>query len=55
MTSASGLALVGGDGAPVNRVTDHVDDAANGLLADGDGDGEALILNNITATAAAEP
>ena len=49
MTSASGLALVGGDGAPlVNRVTDHVDDAANGLLADGDGDGEALVLNNIT-------
>ena len=49
VTSASGLALVGGDGAPlVNRVTDHVDDAANGLLADGDGDGEALVLNNIT-------
>ena len=49
VTSASGLALVGGDGAPlVNRVTDHVDDAAKGLLADGDGDGEALVLNNIT-------
>ena len=49
VTSASVLALVGGDGAPlVNRVTDHLDDAGNGLLADGDGDGEALILNNIT-------
>ena len=47
--SVDGLALVGGDGAPlVNRVTDHVDDAANGLLADRDGDGEALVLNNIT-------
>jgi len=44
-----GLALVGGDGAPlVNRVADNVDDATKGLLADGDGDGEALILNNIT-------
>ena len=38
-----------GAGAPlVNQVTDHIDDAAKGLLADGDGDGEALILNNIT-------
>ena len=38
-----------GAGAPlVNQVTDHTDDAAKGLLADGDGDGEALILNNIT-------
>merc|ERR1719458_1586186 len=47
--SVDGLALVGGDGAPlVNRVADHVDDAAKGLLAHGDGDGEALILNNIT-------
>ena len=47
--SVDGLALVGGDGTPlVNRVTDHVDDAAKGLLADGDGDGEALLLNNIT-------
>merc|ERR1719249_151905 len=47
--SVDGLALVGGDGAPlVNRVADHVDDTAKGLLADGDGDGEALILNNIT-------
>ena len=44
-----GLALVGGDGTPlVNRVTDHVDDAAKGLLADRDGDGEALLLRNIT-------
>ena len=32
----------------VNQVTDHIDDAAKGLLADADGDGEALILNNIT-------
>ena len=40
--SVDGLALVGGDGTPlVNRVTDHVDDAAKGLLADRDGDGEA--------------
>merc|ERR1712183_410648 len=47
--SVDGLALVGGDGAPlVDRVADHVDDAAKGLLAHGDGDGEALILNNIT-------
>merc|ERR1711936_560336 len=47
--SVDGLALVGGDGAPlINRVADHVDDATKGLLADGDGDGEALILNNIT-------
>ena len=30
--SVDGQALVGGDGAPlVNRVTDHVNDAANGL------------------------
>ena len=44
-----GLALVGGDGTTlVNRVTDHVDDAAKGLLADRDGDGEALLLRNIT-------
>merc|ERR1740123_2985867 len=44
-----GLALVSGDGSPlVNRVADHVDDAAKGLLAHGDGDGESLILNNIT-------
>ena len=47
--SVDGLALVGGDGTPlVNRVTDHVDDAAKGLLADRDGDGEALLLRNIT-------
>merc|ERR1719341_2092753 len=47
--SVDGLALVGGDGAPlVDRVADHVDDAAKGLLAHRDGDGEALILNNIT-------
>ena len=46
--SVDGLALVGGDGTPlVNRVTDHVDDAAKGLLTNGDGDGEALILNDI--------
>ena len=30
--NVDGQALVGGDGAPlVNRVTDHVNDAANGL------------------------
>ena len=47
--SVDGLALVGGDGTHlVNRVTDHVDDAAKGLLADRDGDGEALLLRNIT-------
>merc|ERR1719507_823439 len=47
--SVDGLALVGGDGAPlVNRVADHVDDTAKGLLAHRNGDGEALILNNIT-------
>ena len=47
--SVDGLTLVGGDGAPlVNRVTDHLDDAANGILAAGDGDGESLVLNNIT-------
>merc|ERR1711997_1284112 len=38
--SVDGLTLVGGDGAPlVNWVADHVDDAAKGLLAHGDGDG----------------
>merc|ERR1719341_2015805 len=36
------------DGHLVEGVADHVDDAAKGLLAHGDGDGEALILNNIT-------
>merc|ERR1711997_1153412 len=47
--SVDGLALVGGDGAPlVDWVADHVDDAAKALLAHRDGDGEALILNNIT-------
>merc|ERR1712055_1098109 len=47
--SVDGLALVSGDGAPlVDRVSDHVDDAAKGLLAHRDGDGETLILNNIT-------
>ena len=47
--SVDGLALVGGDGAPlVNRVTNHVDDAAKGLLADRDGEGEPLLLRNIT-------
>merc|ERR1719397_1632580 len=47
--SVDGLTLVGGDGAPlVNWVADHVDDTAKGLLAHGGGDGEALILNNIT-------
>ena len=47
--SVDGLTLVGGDGAPlVNWVADHVDDTAKGLLAHGDGDGEALILDNIT-------
>ena len=47
--SVDGLALVGGDGTPlVNRVTDHVDDAAKGLLADRDGEGEPLLLRNIT-------
>ena len=45
-----GLALVDGDGTPlVNQVTDHVDDAAKGLLAHGDGDGETLILDNIAS------
>ena len=45
----TGACLGMGAGAPlVNQVTDHIDDAAKGLLADGDGDGEALILNNIT-------
>ena len=47
--SVDGLALVGGDGTHlVNRVTDHVDDAAKGLLADRDGEGEPLLLRNIT-------
>ena len=45
-----GLALVGGDGAPlVDRVSDHVDDAAKGLLTHGDGDGKTLILDNVAS------
>merc|ERR1719328_940247 len=48
--SVDGLALVCGDGAPlVDRVADHVDDAAKGLLAHGDGDGETLILDNVAS------
>merc|ERR1712061_370362 len=48
--SVDGLALVSGDGAPlVDRVADHVDDAAKGLLAHRDGDGETLILDNIAS------
>ncbi len=39
-------ALGGVDGAPlVDRVSDDVDDAAQGLLADGDSDGGASIEN----------
>merc|ERR1711884_334056 len=48
--SVDGLALVSGDGAPlVDRVSDHVDDAAKGLLTHGDGDGETLILDNVAS------
>merc|ERR1719325_280368 len=48
--SVDGLALVSGDGAPlVDRVSDHVDDAAKGLLTHGDGDGKTLILDNIAS------
>merc|ERR1719474_2630697 len=48
--SVDGLALVSGDGAPlIDRVSDHVDDAAKGLLAHGDGDGKTLILDNIAS------
>merc|ERR1711910_247385 len=47
--SVDGLTLVGGDGAPlVNRVANNVDDATKGLLAHRDGDGQTLVLNNIT-------
>ena len=47
--SVDGLTLVGGDGAPlVNRVANDVDDATKGLLAHRDGDGQTLVLNNIT-------
>merc|ERR1711884_124690 len=48
--SVDGLALVSGDGAPlVDWVSNHVDDAAKGLLTHGDGDGETLILDNIAS------
>merc|ERR1719474_1855641 len=48
--SVDGLALVSGDGAPlVDRVSDHVDDAAKGLLTHGDGDGKTLILDNVAS------
>ncbi len=42
----NGCALGGVDGAPlVDRVSDDVDDAAQGLLADGDSDRGASVEN----------
>jgi hypothetical protein len=42
----NGCALGGVDGAPlVDRVSDDVDDAAQGLLADGDSDGGTSVEN----------
>ena len=44
-----GLPLVGGDGTPlVNGITDHVDNATEGLGTDGDHDGRAGVVHHLS-------
>ena len=47
--SVDSLPLVGGDGSPlVNGITDHVDDAAEGLWTHGDHDGRAGVVDHLS-------